>query len=150
MNRRIYLAGAIGNGHTAKPRDMYKNVRYAETYYKSLIESGWTPFCPHLSYYPWLNFENDIHWETWLAMDLDYIDSCAALVRLPNKSLGADLEVKYADEIDIPVLYPKDTQDAVRLLEKEFGKPEVRPELQKYVSLIKNFKSDKNASKVTV
>ena len=32
MNRRIYIAGPISNGHAAKPREILRNVRTASIY----------------------------------------------------------------------------------------------------------------------
>lgn len=142
QNRRLYLAGAIGNGNTAKPKQTYKNVRFAEDYYGYAITHGWTPFCPHLSYHANLHFEYDIPWERWLSLDLDYIDSVAALVRLPNESIGADMEVDYAKSKGIPVLFVKSPEDMIKQLEETLGKPQTRDELEKYISVIKKFRKN--------
>lgn len=136
MNRRVYIAGPIANGHTANPRTVYKNVRNAERFYEELIKAGWTPILPHLSYHAWVNFENDVHWPRWIELDLDLLDIVCAIVRIPGESIGADMEIQYAVEKNIHVVKCITPNDAVEQLEAKFGKPESRPELQKYLDII--------------
>ena len=140
MNLRIYIAGPISNGHAANARDIYKNVREAEKYYEALIQNGWTPICPHLSYHAWLGFANDVHWDRWIELDLDLIDSCAAVLRIPGESKGAEVEVVYAKEHDIPIIKVLGPLTAFHHLEKQFGKPEKRKDLQKYLDMIRSNK----------
>lgn len=144
MNRRVYIAGKISNGGKANARDQYQAVRFAESYYEELIHNGWTPFLPHLSHHAWLAFQKDVHWPRWIEMDLDYIDSCAALIRLPNESIGADMEVEYAQERNIPVFFPNDPLHAVDLLEIALGKPRPRLKINKYIKRIEDFKNEKS------
>lgn len=136
MNRRVYIAGPIANGHTAKPRDIYKNVRNAERFYEELINAGWTPILPHLSYHAWVNFDNDVHWPRWIELDLDLLDVVCAIIRIPGESIGAEMEVQYAQEKDIHVLRVSTPKEAVEKLAEKFGKPQSRPELQKYLDMI--------------
>lgn len=142
MNRRVYIAGPISNGHTANAKTVYNNVKTAEKYYYELIRAGWTPFLPHLSYYPWLDFptEHDVHWARWIELDLDWIDSSCALIRIPGESIGADTEVKYATDHNIPVIYASSPQNAVTTLTALFGSPKQRVELAEYLEMIKVMK----------
>lgn len=139
ITRRVYIAGPISNGHAAKPRDIYANVRRACEYYEALIQHGFTPFCPHLSYFAWLDFKEDVHWPRWIELDLDFIDTCDVLLRIPGASKGADMEVKYAEEKNIPVIYTTSIFDSITFLECFLGKPKPRPELEKYLKMITDY-----------
>ena len=84
----IYIAGPIGNGHTAKPRTMYQNVKRAEIIYMLLVEKGYAPILPHFSYYTWLYWERDIHWETWVKMDEEYVKQCTYFFYMKPEDYG--------------------------------------------------------------
>jgi hypothetical protein len=142
MNRRVYIAGPISNGHTANAKNTYKNVKAAQEYYYELLKEGWSPFCPHLSYYPWLDFpqEDDIHWARWIELDLDWIDSCGVIIRIPGDSIGADMEMQYAKEHNIPAFIVQSPRGAVEILKREVGVPHIRVELEKYMKVIEEKK----------
>lgn len=112
-NRIVYIAGPISNGHRADPRQIYQNVKFAQKFYFELIEKGYSPICPHLSYYAWLDFPDDVHWKRWIDMDLDFVDAAFALLRIPGKSIGADKEVEYAHKLNKPVYYDVDDMPKV-------------------------------------
>jgi hypothetical protein len=59
------------------------------------------PFLPQLSVLA--EMIAPLPYDDWLAYDLEVIDHCAALVRLPGESPGADGEVAYAKIMEIPV-----------------------------------------------
>ena len=42
-------------------------------------------------------------WTIWMAIDLELLSKCDALIRLPGDSKGADIEVDYAMANGIPV-----------------------------------------------
>jgi hypothetical protein len=44
-------------------------------------------------------------YEFWTEIDLEWILRCDALLRLPGDSTGADAEIKFATEHNIPVFY---------------------------------------------
>lgn len=144
-NRRIYIAGPISNGGKLTPRGQYKAVKEAQKYYEALIRTGWTPILPHLSYYAWLDFEEDVHWPRWIEMDLDHLDSVICVIRMPGDSKGADMEVKYAREHGIPVIKAQSPRHMTAEIEMKFGVPPERKELQKYIDMIKRDKEDHNA-----
>lgn len=138
----IYIAGAISNGGKNDARGQYQAVKYGQKYYNKLIKEGFTPFLPHLSYYPWLDDEEETEWTRWLELDLNYIDSSKGLLRLPNDSKGADLEVMYAREIGIPVVHASEDLDVtIKRLTTIFGKPEKR-DLTKYLKLMEELKKN--------
>lgn len=72
-SRVIYIAGPIGNGHTASPRDMYHNVEVAEDVYALIRDKNYSPILPHFSYYKWIKEKTDVPWQTWVAMDEDFV-----------------------------------------------------------------------------
>lgn len=95
---KVYVAGPItGSGN------LLSNVREALHVGSDLLLCGYAPYIPHLSCY----------WETvcahsyeeWLGLDMEYLRVCDAVLRLPGKSKGADREVRYAKQLQIPVYY---------------------------------------------
>jgi len=102
-NKMIYIAGPIANGHTADPRQMYKNVDNGMDIYMKLIQKGYSPICPHFSYFAWIKHPTDVHWKTWLDMDFEYVRTCTYFFYMsPNvygKSKGALIELKYAKKL---------------------------------------------------
>jgi hypothetical protein len=62
---------------------------------------GYRVFLPHL-----FAFWHTIHphaREEWIELDLAWLARCDALLRVPGESPGADLEVRRAGELGIPV-----------------------------------------------
>jgi hypothetical protein len=85
---RVYVAGPYSKG------DVVLNVRNAIAAADTLLAAGHTPFIPHLTHL-W-HLVSPKTYEEWLAIDLDWLKCCDALVRLPGESSGADREVVYA------------------------------------------------------
>lgn len=94
---RVYVAGPLSKG------DRMGNVRAAIDAGQELIELGYAPLVPHLSHY--MDETDALGHDTWLAVDLPWVDVCDALLRLPGESVGADMEVARAESIGIPVYY---------------------------------------------
>ena len=94
---RVYVAGPYTKG------DVAINVRAAILAGDKLIQAGHAPFVPHLCHLWHLLCPHD--WELWLIYDLQWLDVCDCLLRLPGESAGADLEVKRAKELGIPVYF---------------------------------------------
>lgn len=116
----IYLAGPIGNGHTVGPRSMYQNVRRAELIMYKLMKKGWSVFCPHLSYHPWIDWDEDMPWARWVQMDEDFVDACGSFFYMkpedygPSKGAAKELEqakqlgkVIYTEVDTVPSIDPK-------------------------------------------
>lgn len=92
---RVYVAGPMTLG------DHDKNIRRGIDAAQRLLDAGHAPFVPHLS-----SFWNIIHFNEhyiWLDYDREWLKCCDALVRLPGDSRGADQEVLWAKEHNIPV-----------------------------------------------
>jgi hypothetical protein len=94
MNRMIYVAGPIQG-------DPFGCVRTASLAFTELRAEGLTPFLPQLSVLAEMVEHRD--YEDWLAYDFDVIRHCAAVVRLPGESPGADREGEFARSLGKPV-----------------------------------------------
>lgn len=93
-NRLVYVAGPVTS-------DPYGCVAKACHAFTDLRRLGLVPFLPQLSVLA--EMVRPRTYDDWLAYDLDVIDHCAALVRLPGASPGADREVDHATSIGLPV-----------------------------------------------
>jgi hypothetical protein len=92
---RVYVAGPYTNGDTAE------NVRNAIYAGNNLRALGFTPLIPHLTHFWHLVLPHAIDY--WYAYDLEWLELCDAVLRLPGESRGADAEVKRAQELGLPV-----------------------------------------------
>lgn len=98
--RRIYVSGPLttGNGSTAK------NVTTALQTASELLTLGYAPYVPHLTHF-WDMICPRENPRDWLCLDAVWLHFCEALLRLPGKSHGADIEVEIAKENGLPVYY---------------------------------------------
>lgn len=78
-----------------------RNLRQAIDAAHILLENNIAPFVPHLNFVIEMVYPKD--YEVWMAMDFAIIERCDALLRLPGESKGADREVIFAQNRDIPV-----------------------------------------------
>lgn len=97
MKKRIYIAGPY-----TKP-DPEMNTAEAIFMGDWVRSLGFSVYIPHLTHY----WEKQIHheFEFWMEHDLEWLDVCDAVLRLPGESAGADREVAYAKEHGKPVYY---------------------------------------------
>jgi hypothetical protein len=79
------------------------NIRNALDAADVLLNSGCTPIVPHLTYFWAMVHPHPV--EDWLRMDMELLEVCDAVLRLPGKSEGADKEVARAREVGIPVFH---------------------------------------------
>ena len=96
----IYVAGPYTNGSTAA------HVRNAILAGDELLARGHVPFVPHLGHF-W-DVISDHNYDEWMAFCLAWVKRCDAVLRLPGKSRGADLEVQCARQNDLLVFYDLD------------------------------------------
>lgn len=99
--QRIYVAGPMSQG------DLAANIKMATCAGVALIQAGFAPLVPQLSAYmdgPTAkhNICGITHGQ-WLNADLRWVAVSDAVVRLPGKSIGADMEVAEARRLRIPV-----------------------------------------------
>jgi len=108
QGKKVYIAGPFTKGVVEQ------NVRNAVNAGDRMLSAGLVPYVPHLN---WLwGFAHAHSWQQWLSLDLEWLDECDCLLRLPGESAGADLEVEYAKRKGIPVFYNEG-----RLLEWAFN-----------------------------
>lgn len=113
--RRIYIAGPIAKG------DLKHNIQQATDAFIALAKSGFAPFCPHWSCFsgPIVNLggapiayamvtPNDLTHADWLGIDLSWVSVSDCVLRLPGESVGADMEVRFARQNNIPVFFAVD------------------------------------------
>lgn len=82
------------------------NTRNACLVGDELLKKGHIPFVPHLTF-SW-HLVSPKSWDEWLRIDAAIIPRCDALLRIPGASKGADIEVKLAERLNIPVYYSLD------------------------------------------
>jgi hypothetical protein len=95
MIARVYVAGPYTTG------DVAVNVRKAYKAANRLADLGFAPFVPHATHFWHMLFPRP--YEFWLDLDNEFLPCCAAVLRLPGKSTGADKEVALAQKLRIPV-----------------------------------------------
>ncbi len=94
---KIYVAGPYTKG------DVAMNVRDAIFAGNRIRGLRHTPFIPHLTHFYHMLIPHQI--EFWYAYDLEWLEVCDAVFRMPGESTGADREVERARELGIPVYY---------------------------------------------
>ena len=97
---RVYIAGPYTKG------DVALNVRRAIEAGDAVYKAGHLPFIPHLTHF-W-HMVCPAPYEQWIAIDLAWLPTCHALIRLPGESSGADGEVAAAQKLGMPVHYGLD------------------------------------------
>lgn len=96
MKPLVYVAGPY-----TRP-DPIENTHNLCKIGSRLVEDGKvTPVIPHLSMLWHLVDPHQYQW--WLDYDLEVLDHCDAVLRIPGESSGADGEVEYARHVWIPV-----------------------------------------------
>ncbi len=96
MRPRVYISGPLTSSGNER-----ENVAAAIEVTRQLIEAGFAPFCPHLSYQ--VDPVGEYPHDTWMEVDLPWVAVSAAMLRLPGESLGAEIEERYAATVGIPV-----------------------------------------------
>jgi hypothetical protein len=97
MRYKVYIASPYTKG------DHVENVNIQMDMYSELLDLGYLPFAPLYTHYIHVRHHKD--YDTWMAVDYEWIEVCDVLLRLPGESGGADLEVKHAEKMGIPVFY---------------------------------------------
>ncbi len=92
---KVYIAAPYSKGN------MILNIRTAIEAADAVLDAGHTPFLPHLAGF-W-DLVCPRPYEDWLALDLQWLTACQALIRLPGTSSGADREVAEAQRLRLPI-----------------------------------------------
>jgi len=91
---RVFISSPYSVG------DVQANVQVQIDVLDQLLDLGYSPFVPLLFHYA-----KPRAYEDWIKLDLDYLDVCDVILRLPGESAGADNEVAHAQAHNIPVVY---------------------------------------------
>lgn len=103
---KVYIAGPYTKG------DVAQNVRRAIEAADELAAYEFCPYVPHLTHFWHLISPKEYDW--WLQYDAMWLLDCAAVLRLPGESDGADEEVKLAEQAGIPVAHSIDDLHRIR------------------------------------
>jgi hypothetical protein len=95
---RVYIAGPISLG------DVDENIRQGLEWGRTMLRDGLAPYIPHLDTFLFGGTNAD-EWHGLLEWDLEWVSVSEAVFRLPGESKGADLEVRMARELSIPVFH---------------------------------------------
>jgi len=103
----LYVAGPY-----TRP-DPVENTHRAIKVGSAIYEhTEWVPFVPHLTL---LWHAVDPHpLEFWYELDLHHMEVCAAVVRMPGASTGADAEIEHAKTIGLPIIEWESLPEIVR------------------------------------
>lgn len=96
IKKLIYIAAPYSS-------DPEENVKKALEVADVLFEKGYIPYVPHLTHH-W-HLHSPKPYEQWMEMGSAVLERCDGLLRLPGESPGADVEVKLAISLDMPVYY---------------------------------------------
>lgn len=98
---RVYVAGPISKGDTVE--NVWKGIRWG----RRMLQDGLAPYVPHLDAYMTLSAAtpptDDSNWKPLLEWDIEWVAASEAFFRIEGESMGADLEMKVARELGIPV-----------------------------------------------
>lgn len=108
---RVYIAGPMAKGVFAQ------NMRWAMDAANEIITKGHYPFIPHLFWY--LEVIHHRPAEQWLDLDHTWLLQCDAIYRIPGASIGADMEVKWAEKYDLAIYHHLDEIPFVELEYRE-------------------------------
>lgn len=94
---KVYIASPYTLG------DVAVNVKAQLDCVDELMNLGFAPFAPLYSH-----FQHMAHprpYQDWIKIDLEWVNVCDCVLRLPGESTGADGEVRFAEELNKPVFY---------------------------------------------
>lgn len=97
MKKLIYIAAPYT--HPDPVENTNKVIRIAE----EVIKAGYIPYIPHLNLLWHLIAPHPGAF--WYAYDLQILRRCDAILRIDGVSKGADMEVQFAKDNNIPVIY---------------------------------------------
>ena len=92
----VFVSGPYSQG------DVAQNVRNAVLAADRIRAAGHLPIVPHLNHLWHLISPHE--YDYWIQMDLELLELCDVMVRLPGESPGADGEERAARELGIPVV----------------------------------------------
>jgi hypothetical protein len=94
---RVY----ISSPYTLGPQE--ENIKVQVDTFASLMDRGFYPFAPLLFHY--VGIKHPRTYDQWMEQCLVWVLQCNAVLRLPGRSKGADIEVGLAKSKGIKVFY---------------------------------------------
>jgi hypothetical protein len=104
---RVYVAGPITSSG-----NLLLNVKKALNVGSFLLKRGYAPYVPHLTCYWEIVANEEFTYEDWLSLDIEWLSTCDAVLRLEGDSKGADREVSIALSKRIRVYHSLETLTA--------------------------------------
>lgn len=95
----IYIAGPLNSSNLVST-NIHQTIKIADV----LRADGFMPFVPHLDWL-WELVSQHRNEEFYMEWDFAWLTKCDAVFRMEGASKGADREVAYAQELNIPVFY---------------------------------------------
>lgn len=105
----VYISSPYSLGN--KIENIHRQIKVAHL----LMDEGLVPLAP----LPGSHVMNGMKWrpyEDWMAVDLEHVARCDAVLRLKGESSGADREVAYAESLGIPVFFTETDEVPAELL----------------------------------
>jgi hypothetical protein len=99
--KHIYILGPLSDGGALDQSDQEANVNRAISAMHAIMDMGYVPFCPHLSYYA--DLWHTRPWSEWMRWCLAWIERCDAGFCLPGKSAGVEREMALFARLGRPV-----------------------------------------------
>lgn len=90
---KVYVSGPYTKG------DPVINTRNAIEAGNAVLAYGHVPIIPHLTMF-W-HFMTPKPWDKWIEYDLELLDLCDIILRLPGDSVGADREMEHARKLGL-------------------------------------------------
>jgi nucleoside 2-deoxyribosyltransferase len=105
----VYIAGpylGASKHHDARSYlAIDENISVARKVMVELVALGYGVFCPHMHSAHMEVMAPTASADYWYEIDLHFLKSCDALLRIPGRSHGSDMEVAFALENNIKVFY---------------------------------------------
>ena len=98
MRPKVYISGPLTSSGSVR-----ENLERAMGAARALIDAGFAPFCPHLTYH--IDLGEEIPHATWMEIELPWAAVADAVLRLPGESVGADIEVAHAERLGVSVFH---------------------------------------------
>ena len=93
----IYISSPFTHG------DKTKNVEVQIEAAHRIMDMGHCPIAPNLTYF--MDVQRKRPYEEWMMIELELVERCDVVLRLPGFSPGADREVARAGSIGIPIAF---------------------------------------------
>lgn len=98
----VYLSGPITKGNRND------NLHQFNEAHRRTIDLGFAPINPGITMLLPFAWQEEYPHSTWIDCDLPLVAASHIVLRLPGESVGADMEVDFALNLDMPVVHDLD------------------------------------------